>query len=357
MCAVGAEAQPGFRVDLPRPQDALTRQRQVPVRRAVQRVRRIQAMTEQTNRRGTGIKRAPRKPGFLPPVERPQGTTAVRHGNPTGVLEFPGVELGRLLLETKKQNARPVSLRIRKEQLERLRTVLPLGRYRFSGACALELGLGRLRPGSACLGSKESAALISELRVDAPDLSYYSSPHGGTRSFHGVMALVRADFGDTGVILHWVAEELIYANPYLEALRRRFPHLPEQTRLHSAYVSLVLPELLQIAAEEKHAEGITEVLKPGDSLYFSEHCPLRVVSGPEHSPAEVRLRLTLAMSCPAASRLGRIAIIVPGEVALPELLRRGARLTGHVRLAGIVRQGRQLRMVWDSISNIRILEQ
>ena len=295
-------------------------------------------------------------PRFQPRIKGPEGRAAFSPGNSTGVLDFPGAALGDLLINHQKKGSQPSSARIRGREVARLRAILPPGRYRFSGSCALELAAGRLRPLPICLGSEGAAALLSELRVDSPNPSYYSSPGSGRRSFHGIMTLLRAHIDDRGVSLHWVAEELIYANPYLEALRRRFPHLPEETRLNSAYVSLVLPELLMLATEERDTVRLGEVLKPGESLYFSKECPLRVLDGPARAPAEVRLRLTLSMSCPAGGRLGRMSIILPAETVLADSVRAGARLTGHVRLAGIVRDGRQLRMVWDSISNIRVLD-
>ncbi len=356
-----------FHVEVPGPGENKTRQqvapeatnsrgvREAPARKAGRKPGRkaARSQTEPTNRRS--VRPTRKEPPFRARIRRPVPTKAIETARSTGTIDFPGRRLGVLLEEWKERPARS-SKQMAAERHARIDGLLPPGRYRFQGHCALLLQGRRMRVRNECLGSADRTALLGDFTTPGPNIRGYFSPEEGERELRGVVTLERASWREDRLELRWGESELRFSNPFLELLRERLPHLPEEARRHPEYVSLLLPELLRIALAKPDAVELRAVLGGQMTLTFSDRCPLRLVNGPTWLPAEGRRRLVLSMACGATGRLGRIDLYVPADLSLPKELRAGVRLSAQVRLAGIVRDGHQLRLVWDSISNLRPLD-
>lgn len=291
------------------------------------------------------------KPTFVPSVEPPKKFDQAGNEALPALAQFPGKTVGSLLRQAKSTALLSSSERMRAGFLAEVQRHLPVGRYRFEAACTLRIATGSLGVDHKCLQSAEG--IPHEFRFTSGAASSLLLATKAKR-FFAVLRLDKIELTQGRLVLSFEPEEIRYANPYLELLRRHFPQLPEAARLQDEYVSLLLGPIFDLAAQPGNAGGLDRVISQGRELRFGKSCPLKVSSAPNTESAARRIRLHLVAQCIARRSVGRISVLLPTQAEVPELLS-GQSLTADVRLARIVQEGHQFRLVWDSIRNIRAL--
>src|SRR5262249_39342739 len=121
-----------------------------------------------------------------------------------------------------------------------------------------------------------------------------------------------------------------------------------------------LKNLLSLLADDggpdaARAAWWAELVRPGMHLEFGSDCPLQITTGPARDTAADRVRLGAEISCIAGSPLAEVRLELPEAAAAglagPALAERPVR--ARLKFAGIVREGDQFRMVWDTINDVR----